>query len=423
MANPFDQFDGSPAPVPRGSPAQPNPFDQFDSPTGSMPDFLFQQGPRANVLSAFGQGVEQGWGAEPLEFSDDTEQFLKKAGVYNDTQDGHQSWLRTFNEAMLRPAASALATGAEAIYRGVPALFSGLHAAAVEAAEKGQFPGNLAGGLAAAAMEGGVEVPPVFHGPSGAEPAPAEATAAAIRALTPPDLTEARGLGVIGEGEAGWKGITEPLPADAENARAAAIKQMRAAAPPEGEPATAPPAAPATAPDIHSIARQIAPGTFNEYDTLTQRRDTYRRWLDDLSETRRQDAETTAPNADQIADLQTRLQTANPRMTKIYQDRLDPLLEARDAYVADQVSHDSPDMNRVRAALQQNDYRMRDLAPDVSAAYREAQARLPPQETVPAAGGSPYSRKRPRPLQKLPRPRRATGSRRRARTAGRAKYP
>jgi len=38
--------------------------------------------------------------------------------------------------------------------------------------------------------------------------------------------------------------------------------------------------------DIHAVARQIDPDTFKEYDALTQRRDTFRRWIDELQEGR-----------------------------------------------------------------------------------------------------------------------------------------
>jgi hypothetical protein len=131
--NPFDQFDAS-APAAAAS----NPFDQFDAGHSgpAMPDFLFQQGPRANIMSAFGQGIEQGWGAEPLGLSPETEDFYKKAGIFNDAQEGHQSWLRTFNEAMIRPAAVAL----DAAQRGGMALLRGAQAgveAVGERAEQG----------------------------------------------------------------------------------------------------------------------------------------------------------------------------------------------------------------------------------------------------------------------------------------------
>jgi hypothetical protein len=381
MANPFDRFDTA---VAAGAgPAQANPFDAFDPGKSGqpMPEFLFQQGPRASVLDAFGQGAAQGWGGEPLGLSDESADALKKAGIFNDLEQGHQNALRTFNEAMIRPAVAGL----DAVWRGGAAALRGTQAAIEnigERAEAGGLPGaaSLARDIAAlpeafprGAAEIGLPTPPTPI----ERPISPEATAEAVRALTPPDLAQARSLGVIGEGEAGWKGIPEPLPAETETAREAAVRQIQQAAEEQpggvGIAAAAPPepGIPA-APDIHQIARQIAPDTFRQYDALTTRQDTYRRWLNDLAETRQQTAETTAPGAAEIAELQDRLAgpEAAGRRAANWQRRLDALLPDRDAYIADQVSRDSPDMERVRQALQENDYQMRDLAEPVSAAYR-----------------------------------------------------
>ena len=382
MANPFDQFDTATA-AGQG-PAQANPFDAFDPGKSGqpMPEFLFQQGPRASILDAFGQGAAQGWGGEPLGLSDESADALKKAGIFNDLDQGHQNLLRTFNEAMIRPAAAGL----DAIWRGGAAALRGTQAAIEnigERAEAGGLPGAtaLARDIAALpeAFPRGVAEIGLPTPPTPIERLSPEATAEAVRALTPPDLAQARSLGVVGEGEAGWKGVPEPIPAETETAREAAARQLQETAPPEGpSPAIEQPTAPPP-PDIHQIARQIAPDTFRQYDALTTRQDTYRRWLNDLAETRQQTAEATAPGAAEIADLQDRLAgpEAAGRRAANWQRRLDALLPDRDAYIADQVSRDSPDMARVRQALQENDYRMRDLAEPVSAAYRQAQARMP----------------------------------------------
>ena len=357
-----------------------------------MPAFLFEHGPRADIMDAFGEGVKQGWGAEPLGLSDQSADWLRKAGVFNDLDEGHQSWLRTFNEALIRPAVAGL----DAAWRSGTALLRGSQAAVAavgEQAEAGGLPGAAALARDIAAIpeafprgtaELGMPTPPA----AAEHPIAPEATAEAIRALTPPDLAQARSLGVIGEGEAGWKGLgaVEAAP-PVEDARAAAVKRIRQAAEEQpggfGETAAAPsePAISAV-PDIHQIARQIDPGTFQQYDALTARQDTYRRWLDDLAETRQQNAEASAPNADEIADLQGRLETATGRRAANWHRRLDELLPERDAYIADQVSRDSPDMARVRQALQENDYRMRDLAEPVSAAYRSAQEQMPVAEAA-----------------------------------------
>ena len=53
----------------------------------------------------------------------------------------------------------------------------------------------------------------------------------------------------------------------------------QAAAEPYGPSA---PPEPAPAPDIHAVARQVDPETFQQYDALGQRRATFKRWIDEL---------------------------------------------------------------------------------------------------------------------------------------------
>src|SRR5215469_4304355 len=97
-ANPFDQFDKA---APRGGG---NPFDQFDSikaaPDGSYKgadaDSWFSHSAAGRVLSAFGHGIQEGWG-EDYKLSDDTVKELRSSGVFNDYQTGRTSLVRSFN--------------------------------------------------------------------------------------------------------------------------------------------------------------------------------------------------------------------------------------------------------------------------------------------------------------------------------------
>ena len=99
-----------------------------------MPAFLFEHGPRADIMDAFGEGVKQGWGAEPLGLSDQSADWLRKAGVFNDLDEGHQSWLRTFNEALIRPAVAGL----DAAWRSGTALLRGSQAAVAAVGEQAE---------------------------------------------------------------------------------------------------------------------------------------------------------------------------------------------------------------------------------------------------------------------------------------------
>lgn len=210
---------------------------------------------------------------------------------------------------------------------------------------------------------------------------------------TPP-LTGAQASTVLLGGEPPARSPGAPIiPTGAQGAiegasvapEAGKIEQPGEAAVEPIEPAVATDAPPAAAapeqpPDTHAVARQIDPDTFKEYDELAGRRDTFRQWIDELRDTRDRDFETSAPHTEDIAKLQARIDDPDttPRLRKKYQARLAPLVEERDAYL-DQArdTADSPDMAAMRRRLQEADYRMRDLAPKVSAAYREANEQMP----------------------------------------------
>jgi hypothetical protein len=136
---------------------------------------------------------------------------------------------------------------------------------------------------------------------------------------------------------------------------------------------------------VEARAREIDPETFAAYDRLTKERETYNRWVSELSGTRQQNADALVADLDrQIAETKAKLDNApNQRKAKTYQKRLDELTAERDQRVTEAVSRDSPDMAKVRAKVLETDIAMRDLAPKVSAAKRQAEAEQPVD--VPAA--------------------------------------
>lgn len=144
------------------------------------------------LLSAFGQGAKQGWGAEPMGLSDETEQALKKAGVFNDYANGRTSFIKSMNEALMRPAAVAL----DATMRAGTAAFRGAQDTTVELGDMMGAP-NFARDVAA--------MPEAFMG-----------TPHPMGVPKVPDIAKARELGIIGAGEEGWKGtapVAEPVEA------------------------------------------------------------------------------------------------------------------------------------------------------------------------------------------------------------------
>jgi hypothetical protein len=142
--------------------------------------------------------------------------------------------------------------------------------------------------------------------------------------------------------------------------------------------------------DETAIARRVDPDTFAELDRLSQRRDNLRRWLDELEAPRSSMAEGAAPHGaavaaldSQLADLRVQIESANQRMAKVYGSRVADLLEQRDQLAGERgqaiteiTARDTPDMARVRQALADTDYRMRDLAPRVAAAREQARGQM-----------------------------------------------
>lgn len=346
---------------------------------GSSPEqdhFIANSG-IGHVLNAFGQGAAQGWGTDALGFDPQTEASLKKSGIFADAAKGQGGLVRAFNEALLRPAAAAL----DAAARVPSALFAGAQSAAAQAGIEVGAPG-LGRDIAA--------LPEAFMGgmPEGVPHGPV-------------DLPAARDLGVIGQPESVWQGTTEPLPAATDSAVHANVAEAQAAANENvhgaGEPAPAPAAEPtaaepsAAAPepaapmDVHGLARQIAPETFSEYDALQAHQNDLRQQISDQTDALQQQAAAQAPNAAKIADIEERLQDTTPRLAKKYQAQLDALRPDHDAFLNDDftmgaLTRDTPEIGALRQQLLETDYRMRDLAPEVTDAYQKASAQMPAVE-------------------------------------------
>lgn len=272
--------------------------------TSPIQDLIFggtDVNPVARILDHFGQGAKQGWGAEPNGLSQESADALKKAGIFNDYDKGQRSIVKAMNESLFRGAATYIA---DPIMRGLPAAFRGAQEAIAQTGEELGAP--QAGREAAAMLEA---FPAGFRQPTGAPgvgvaemgraqqvasvaaeagqerlyvgrtPIPAdEVETSAVMA----EIARARELGVIGAGEAGWKGTAE-VPAPTVKEQAAAVKpevmesgmhqpvevvpgEVKAAVAPEApvetdvEPAAEPLAESAGKPvdETHPIARDVA---------------------------------------------------------------------------------------------------------------------------------------------------------------------
>lgn len=351
---------------------------------GEFMDAWIEQSAVGKVLSAFGQGAKEGWGDQAFgKWPKDLEKYLRDAGILEDLNGNQRSITKAFNEVLIRPAAVGLNLAIEGLFRGGGAVIRGAGAAVIEAGLPRDF----------------AAIPEAF--PAGHFTGfPGGISAAAI------NLQRARSLGVIGGTEAEWAGTrprVEPTLADrtdpAREAAADAAEGPRApGAPPEaaaplepgGAPAGEPPAAPApgfaaATGDVHAVAREIAPDTFRDYDALAQRKETFGRWIDELGEQRASRPEAKAAQAT-IDGIMERVGGVEEKLTKAAAGRLDAARAELDRLT----TTDTADMARVRADLQKTDFAMRDLAPEVSRAYREAGERVGPDvaareaQTLPA---------------------------------------
>ena len=367
-------------------PADYKPTNQPVRNVSPIQDAIFSNPGRAHarILDAFGYGFKQDWGAGEAEHQKmygEADEYLRKSGVWNDYQKGQRSIIKAANEVLMRPAVSALTAAIPAAKSIMSGAFHGAQQAVVQAGQEVGAP-NLAREIAAIPEA----FPTGFHEPLG------------IPHLPEP-IARAKELDTIGAGEEGYFGTraVEPTPLAVEATAAKGEEAVQAEALP-GKPADVAPspavaaAVPEAPRDVHAVAREIAPETFSEFDALAQKKDTFRRWIGELREAREQDVQAAAPHADAIAKLDAQIAEIQEAKKggfgklKSLTERRDALADERDAYIAEHTAGDSVDMAKIRQQLMETDYRMRDLAPDVAKAYRDAAERLPQAETIaPAA--------------------------------------
>jgi hypothetical protein len=212
--------------------------------TSPIQDLIFggvDVNPVARVLDHFGQGAKQGWGAEPLGISKESEDALKKAGIFNDYDNGQRSIIKAANESLFRGAATYLV---EPIMRGLPAAFRGTQEAIAQVGEEVGQP--KLGREAAGALEA---FPAGFRQPTGVPHAPPHPILA--------EIERARDAGVIGAGEGGWKG-TADVPASTVKTEAELVKRDMPAEAKPVDPTEAPKVEPAE-PAIAAPAEAVGP--------------------------------------------------------------------------------------------------------------------------------------------------------------------
>lgn len=127
---------------------------------------------------------------------------------------------------------------------------------------------------------------------------------------------------------------------------------------------------------VDDIARTVDPDTFRVYDDLAQRKETYKRWIDELGGVRDAELQSRIDEIDtKIYDLTAKADgEGGKRAAKTRKDI--QALQVEKAQVIEEAAasgKETPDMRRVRRAMMKDDEKMRDLAPLVSRAYARAQ--------------------------------------------------
>jgi hypothetical protein len=200
------------------------------------------------------------------------------------------------------------------------------------------------------------------------EPHPTEAVA-----TTPePTVIQAADLGVMGPGitEDTFQGVQKVAPNAADTSSAAAREETAAL----GQPPEV---------DLHALVRRNEPDLFTKYDALSQQREEFRNWIAEYNNPPPEDFAAAQKTA---ADLQAQLDahvesqngyTGGPEARRLraqVRDAQSALQELQDRQTAfaEGRAQETPDLQMARQHLLAVDYQMRDMAPDVSAAYRRA---------------------------------------------------
>ena len=257
--------------------------------------------PQGSLLSDFGLGFKEGYGGGPSGLGPETEDWLRKNGVFNEQGAEQQATTEAFTKGQIWPLISAkvrrfnqelieepIKAGQAAVGVGMGVL-GGLVGVAGGAAERTGIPQEVArlgghqyrpGELAGEVFQGiqsEIASPTRAHLPPDTFEAPeiSDARNAAINALSPDraqyttrdTIPAAKSMNVIGavkNDEGLWKGTVEaPYPAPAPEIARQADAAAGMAAPLESEVA-----APAPPVDLDAAARQAAPETFAKYDPL-----------------------------------------------------------------------------------------------------------------------------------------------------------
>lgn len=141
--------------------------------------------------------------------------------------------------------------------------------------------------------------------------------------------------------------------------------------------------------DVNAVARDLNPTVFSQFDRLNMQRDYAAQRMRELREGHAKNLENTAPQTadiaakeSEISELQRKIELSKRsrgeegKIEKL-KEQIDDLKADRDDWIKSQPESD--DLAAAREEYNKHDYAMRDMATDVSAAYRDAETRMPPK--------------------------------------------
>lgn len=128
---------------------------------------------------------------------------------------------------------------------------------------------------------------------------------------------------------------------------------------------------------LYQMAREMDPTTFDRFDRLTERRNTYRRWVEELAEQRNADVQATMERMEtRLHALDAKLRTTQGKSNKAkLRQQIREVRQDQEALVSVSAKRESPDIAEVRRQLLKVDEKMRDIAPLVGRAYARARGR------------------------------------------------
>lgn len=354
-----------------------------------------------DVFKQFGTGyvksVQENMNLEP-----DTVKSIKDFGAWKGFSEGEDAINKSFMDGTVLPFVRSLYENTRQTYAapfvlGATELANTIYSNTV---------GAGLSGLSSAAEQAGKET-----GTGAALPAALEyftTTAEGLgamemgvsRSAIPESVLSAKAHGVLEE-DGVFSGVKNPTPEQSKSMADAASAM--------------PEQAPVIEKTVHEIARSIDPIPFQAYDVHVQRRESLRDQYAKLREDRNAGIEESAPHIDEIAALNEKLEDANPRKTKIYQEKIDALTEKNEAWKEEQIKIESTDMAVIKEKLLDIDNKLMDLARTgrIAKAYRAAEERMPaPVEKEPVVEATvskaeePVVAKEPHPQETPPGPER-----------------